>query len=199
MIESRNRLHDSGSITYIELNNVLPHSFATCSTADVEEVAKHRWRLIDGQAVTTVMGCGHEVSVSLPHIITGRHRKQHIGYRDHNRLNATRENIKFPSAKCASVVSQSTLVIGNNKYTIDSTLSPFVAQYNWNVSKKGSPYAFSRDGRRDSYQRIELWRYITGVPKDTRSTVHFVNGDRKDYRRNNLQAVYQKRPIRNSY
>lgn len=189
---SKNIYHTSGSVTYIELNNVTPSRFLSCSREDVDTLTQYRWRYIDGQPVTTKLHNDLEVRHTIDSILYNVDRLTLLTRRDKNVLNCQRDNVSMSPSRKQNVFvehAEVTYLLLPNAQTvlIDTESVPLVSSYLWYaLSHRGNVSIMAKYLTDGAVRRVQLPRLLLGLSLQDNRPVRFRNNDRFDCRMINM-------------
>ena len=192
-----NQITQHNSNLFVELTNVEPHVFFTGSLEDQPMIESHRWRYINEQVVTTVIGDGMEMRATIESLMCDADRKTVMIHRNGNRLDYTRENLTFMvrASKQNTIVrsGDAALVLLPNAQTATIDLEdinkvrPYYFRFWYDKGRqRGIIYAHLHDSSGNTVRRTLARCVLNLNPKDSRTIVH-LNGDTFDCRKSNLR------------
>lgn len=191
----KNRISVSGSVLFVECDNVTPSVFMSCSVEDEVIIGEYRWRVIDGVPVTTKTSGSLEYRHTFDSVVLGVDRNSSLTRRDKNPLNCQRTNLSMSPSKRENVVLHgdevSYIVLPNAQTVlIDTEDIPLVTQYLWySLVYRGQQVVMSRFVDGENTRKVQLPRLLMNLDGQSSRSVKHRNGDRMDCRRSNLYVV----------
>lgn len=180
---------------YVELDNVTPSVYMSCSVEDQQVISEYRWRVIDGLPVTTKASGTMEYRHTFDSIVCNVHRNSSLTRRDKNPFNCQRQNMSMSPSKRENVILRgedfSYLVLPNAQTVlIDTDDIDLVSQYLWYpLVYRGQQVIMSRYTDGQTVKKVQLPRLLVGVTPQNCQGVRHINNDRMDCRKENLVVM----------
>jgi len=194
----KNRTVVSGSVLFVEMDNVTPSVYMSCSVDDIDVIKEYRWRVIDGSPVTTKTSGTLEYRHTFDSIVLGVDRNGWLTRRDKNVLNCQRTNLSMSPSKRENVILRgedvSYIVLPNAQTVlIDTEDMELVSQYLWySIVYRGHQVVMSRYMDKEATRKVQLPRLLLQLDGQSSRSVKHHNGDRLDCRKQNLYIVNSK-------